>query len=159
MTTRNDIIIAMARTIEVLSYTDWCDAWDEAERDGRGTRPDAAVSAGPGEDWFDVAPETDDPGVREDWLIAAAILYGRIAQEWGMDPWSALFNAGQLDEGTTWGHYAVMSAVGHGVSWEDDHEPLTRYDFSKGYDVELDAGCVGFDVPLWPGRWPDDEEV
>lgn len=159
MTTRNDIIRAMARTIEVLSYTDWCDAWDEADRDGRGTRPEAAVSAGPGKDWFDVAPETDDPGVREDWLIEAAILYGRIAQEWGTDPWSALFRAGQLDEAPTWGHYAVMPAVGHGVSWEDDHEPLTYFDFAKGQDVELTVRGIGFDVPLWPGRWPDDEEV
>lgn len=148
---RSDIITAMARTIEVLSYMAWCDAWDEA--DAPDNRPEDCVSAGPGEDWHDIAPELD-LGEQEDagisWRDEAAILYGRLWQSWDVDPWLILASNGIVSsaDAEKWAHYAVMSLVGHWVSWEDDRDPLAW----AGKPLSLDA--VSVDVPDYPGEWP-----
>ena len=157
---RADLIAYMARTIEVLSYMAWCDAWDEATGTDQ-PRPEDCVSAGPGEDWFDVAPELDlgdqeDAGIS--WREEAAILYGRVWQAWGGDPWAVLRDNGiDRDAALDWAHCAVMSAVGHGVSWEDDHEPLLFA--GAGVFVSGPPSRICLDVaPAWPDRWPAEEE-
>ncbi len=149
-----DIIASMARTLEVMSYAAWCDLWDEA--DDHTDRPEDCVSAGPGEDWFNVAPELDagdleDYGVS--WERDAAILYGRIWQAWGVDPWLVLVNNGivSLDDARSWGHYAVMSALGHGVSWEDRHPALEW----RGLAITSWQSDIDIETREWPGgEWP-----
>lgn len=153
---RSDIIGWMAYTIEVLSYMAWCDAWDEA--DDPENRPDDCVSAGSGEDWFDIAPmldlgEQEDHGIN--WREEAAILYGRIAQAWGVDPFAVLWHNSitSSKDAERWAHYAVMSAVGHGVCWEDSHEAL-HYSCRK---VTVDIDLESDDIPSYPGEWPTTE--
>lgn len=150
---RSDIIGWMARTIEVLSYMAWCDAWDEA--DDPKNRPDDCVSAGPGEDWFDIAPEMDQSDLDDygiNWREDAAILYGCIAQAWGWGPWVVLTNNITSSKAAeAWAHYAVMSLAGRGVSWEDSHEPLTM--IGKTYKVPT----FYLDIPDYPGEWPEQE--
>jgi hypothetical protein len=162
-----DIIRSMARTLEVLAYTAWCDAWDEAgedatDGDGRG-RPDDCVSAGAGEDWFDVAPEIEQ-GELEDygvsWERDAAILYGRIWQAWGADPALVLHwnGHGGTESREKWGHYAVMCAVGHGVAWEDTEDELhgALSDTSRTFTMLGRAGQkINIETPVWlVGIWP-----
>lgn len=161
--TRADIIAAMARTLEVLSYMAWCDAWDEAcseDFEAADDRPEGAVSAGAGENWHDIAPELDLGELEAtgiSWREEAAILYGRIWQAWGADPWLVLVNNGIKSSAgkngaESWGHYAVMSAIGHGVSWEDSHDELVWVE-----DVLPTVGALRFDLdiaPAWPDRWP-----
>lgn len=160
---RADIIARMARTIEVLSYMAWCDAWDEAcseDFEAADDRPEGAVSAGSGEDWFDVAPEFDlqeqeDYGIS--WHEEAAILYGRIRQAWGVEPWVVLRNNDiDRDAALDWAHYAVMTAAGHGVSWEDNHEPL----LFAGAEVFVSGPPfrIDIDIPQWPGAYPAEEK-
>ncbi len=149
-----DIIASMARTLEVCSYMSWCDTWDET--DDQTDRPEACVSAGSGEDWFDVAPERDASDLEDygvSWERDAAILYGRIWQAWGVDPWLALANSGIVsrDDARSWGHYAVMSALGHGVSWEDSHDEL----WWANQSVTVTDLNINLDVRQWPGgEWP-----
>ena len=93
-------------------------------------------------------------------LIEAAILYGRIAQAWGSEPWilvSRAFEPGGPDKWSykasavtdedcrLWGHYAVMSAVGHGVSWEDSHNALTKF---NGDEVRV-SGAASIESFDW----------
>jgi|DEB19_MinimDraft_3_1074340.scaffolds.fasta_scaffold41218_4 hypothetical protein len=140
-----DIIRSMARTLEVLSYTSWCDAWDEANDPD--ARPEKAVSAGPGDDWFDVAPEVDGP-----WLQRATILYGRIEQAWGWAPWLVLVNNGiiSMADAEAWGHYAVVSALGHGVCWEDHFAPLMK----QYKAVSVTGTGIYICTPDYPGDYP-----
>lgn len=152
------IINSMARTLFVLSYTDWCDTWDEANDPER--RPADAISARSGEDWFDVAP---DGYVSEDCARLAAVLYGRIWQAWGADPWLVLYwndHTGDTAAGRRalhdWGHYAIMSLLGHGVCFEDVHDTLRGPPSDP--DREYEVPCLNIDVPVWPGRWPGDDE-
>lgn len=151
---RSDIIGWMARTIEVLSYMAWCDAWDEA--DDPENRPDDCVSAGPGEDWFDIAPmldlgEQEDHGIN--WREEAAVLYGRICGAWRGDPWLILANNNitSRKDAEKWAHLAIMSAVGHGVSWEDSHKTLTMG------PTEFKVPRFHLDIPDYPGEWPEQE--
>lgn len=87
--------------------------------------------------------------------MEAAILYGRIAQAWGVDPFVVLAYHNDVTsskDAKRWAHLAVMSVVGHGVSWEDDHGPLTW----AGKPLSLDAAAV--DIPDYPGEWPNSGE-
>lgn len=155
---RSDLIGWMARTIEVLSYMAWCDAWDE-EGKGSPDRPDDCLSAGPGEDWFYIAPELD-LGEQEDcginWREDAAILYGHITQAWGVDPFAVLMgdNITSSKDAEAWAHYAVMSSVGYGVSWEDSHEALVW----AGRPITLTGAKVYTNIPEYPGEWPNSGE-
>lgn len=125
---REQVIRSMARTLVVTSFADWC---DEEEQRGK----EIPGRAGPQQNWMNTAPEMS-AACREAALIEAAVLYGRIKQAWFAEPWilvqrytdHAQFNTMGKRDGDkdlcTWGHYAVMSCLGHGVCWEDDHAKL-----------------------------------
>jgi hypothetical protein len=137
------ILESMADTFALLAFAQACDELDEAEM------PHPAAP-GPGQEYADAMPEVP-PALRAECQRAAVLLYAAVlAAPGGYDPAPALLRwawpnnyagarlvpwAGQpggrdLDEwcreaaARCWGHYAVMEAVGHGVSWEDDNEPL-----------------------------------
>jgi hypothetical protein len=148
---RDIVINSMARTLIVTAYADERERADEDDGD---TENDAdwnarwreLPAAGPGEDWMDVTPEgTAD--VQRRALIEAAILYGRIAQAWGAEPWLLVHHYDDSDDAyQTWGHYAVMSALGHGVCWEDDHDTLRWPNEGKTYTVGGVAHIENLDV-------------
>lgn len=77
-------------------------------------------------------PDVCDHFDRESYR-AAAILYGRIRQAWPYHPWVVLLHRlgrESLDPKyyrllIDWSHYAVMEALGHGVSWADSNDPVT----------------------------------
>ena len=140
------ILDSMERTLVVLAYMDWCDAWDSNDPRPTGKRPTGAVSARGGEDWMDAAP-VGSRAFRRRCTDRAAILYGQIAQAWGGKPYAALYQHDDKDA-RDWGHYAVMSAVGHGVAWGDDHDALEW----KGVEVKVRG--VHIETPSWPGRYP-----
>jgi hypothetical protein len=122
-TTLNTIVEAMARALFVSAYADHCDE--------DGSDPDLP-RAGPGEDWMDIAPPTPQYAVD-----TANRLLGRYEEANKTNIWALLFKAAVEDgeipkDGTLmnlplpkyasdFGHYLAMMALGHGVSWFDDH--------------------------------------
>lgn len=159
---RTDIIRHMARTIEVLAYMSWCDEWDQA--DDQASRPEDCVSAGPGEDWMNIAPEEDQSDLDDygvSWYREAAILYGRIWQAWGREPRLVLAANGieRMRDARDWAHYAVMSAIGHGVCWEDDHDALSLPGVGDEEIRFYTVPCFNLDTPEWPGGAYPTEKV
>lgn len=149
------ILDEMASTFRMRAFANACDTCDEA-----GTpHPDKPR---PGGNYSD-HPEPSD-AVREDARAAAVRLYAAVlAAPGGYDPAPALIRWVAVNDpshywakryGYTtpeaaarcWGHYAVMSAIGHGVSWDDDNEPLTGEDGA-------DLPCLGY------GLWVYAEDV
>ncbi len=135
------ILDSMADTLALLAFASACDECAEAGV----PHPHAP---GPGEDYADGMARAGVPdGVRADAQRAAVLLYAAIlAAPGGYDPAPAVSrwyyaphdvpnrwwrrSEDPLEAAARcWGHYAVMSAVGHGVSWEDDNEPLTRAEY------------------------------
>ena len=119
---REVIIRAMTRMLIVESFADW------AEEDENADAAEPYVARG-GQDWMDTTPAMS-PACQEAALIEAAILYGCIKQSWGMEPWVLVqrhadkHGASGDGDGRGWGSDAVMTCLGHGVAWEDDHPPL-----------------------------------
>lgn len=177
---RTMIVNSMARTFYVLAYADWVDAWNDAGN--RPDRPAEAMRPAVGGNWQDYAPgdpAADFAALRRGCHVAsknmhaflarpewdnfmfflecieeAACLYGRIVQLWGADPWVVLQACGfdTDDARERWAHYAVLSCIGVGCCWEDDHEELTW----DGTPRTLTEGIGDVEVPTWDGPWPDD---
>jgi len=118
----NTVVEAMARALFVSAYADHCDE--------DGSDPDLP-RAGPGEDWMDVAPPTPQYVVD-----AANQLLGRYEEANKTNMWALLHRAAVKDKAmpeggalanlppeyvSDFGHYLAMMALGHGVSWFDDH--------------------------------------
>lgn len=108
---RSIIVEAMARALFVSAYAD---AAEEADRDD--------LSPGPRGDWMDVAPET-----RDDAKEKAIEVVARIEKDNSITIEEAYAKA-EAAEGhrkpptpEDFGHYLGMQALGHGVSWMDDH--------------------------------------
>lgn len=133
---REQVIRSMARTLIVESFASWSD------ENGEKAKPYMARG---GQDWMDTTPAMTSE-CQEAALIEAAVLYGAIKQAWGAEPWILLQGYADGAEyekyAKAWGHYAVMTCLGHGVAWEDSHTPLE--DFSKSYTL---LSRHNFDVP------------
>lgn len=153
---------AMARTLWVTSYADYVDELSPEEREailGTEQHPDNE-----GRDWDDVAPEETPQGAHQ----AARDLAELFAVSEGIGrrrPMTELFEmAHHADTGEPlelehmfgdekrkapqwemFGHYMVMQALGHGVSWFDDH---------KEFDLEVPSFECSYDgVELfWSGK-------
>jgi hypothetical protein len=107
---------AMGRALFVCAYADAIEA-GEIEGDKAGT----------GQDWMDVAPATPRRFLNDGWR-----LLGKFEQLNGMHIaclWAAACRADGVDSAEPpsehvdkFGHYLAMQALGHGVSWFDDHE-------------------------------------
>lgn len=129
MNTRDTIIEAAARALWVSAYM------DHVEGDDPDSAPDLALACpfgdpahprpGAGEDWMDFAPPTGNAArVKARELIDQ--IEARNACEIGahlaalMALW-AVYGKGAMPEPEKFGHYLAMEALGHGVSWADDH--------------------------------------
>jgi len=116
---REQIIRSMARTLIVESFASW------AEKSENAAQAQAYQAKG-GQDWMDTTPAMS-PKCQEAALLEAAVLYGAIKQAWGTEPWILVHTYSGMDHDQDlkdWGHYAVMSCIGHGVCWEDSHTKL-----------------------------------
>lgn len=160
------VLDEMADTFYVLAFVSACDACFDA-----GTPHPYAP--GPGGSYDECAAEAPEPeGLRDECARRAVALYAGILQtQGGYDPAPALVRwedagnsappnwrrdyprsrASYEAAARCWGHYAVMSAVWHGVSWGDDNEPLTTED---GEDL-LSVGQlhVPAETPEWVDAW------
>ena len=154
------ILEEMTDTFTMLAFANACDECDDAGTPHPG-------KPGPGGNFADY-PEPGE-GVRAEAQAAAVRLYARIlAAPGGYDPAPSLVEWCKVNEpprywcakygdarpvvgeyryteaaARCWGHYAVMSAIGHGVCWEDDNAPLTGEDGTElprpGYPLRVYA--------------------
>jgi hypothetical protein len=115
-----DILGGMERAIWVTSYADWV---EEMSKDERKERGDVPVSL-QGIEWSDAAPPAPASA-----LLAAEDLYLSYKRANGKTP-GELFEIAARADGVRptdeladeFGHYLAMMAMGHGVSWFDDHK-------------------------------------
>jgi hypothetical protein len=126
--TVDSILYGMARAFFVLAYTEY------AEEHGSGDIP----KAGPGEDWFSVAPGVTPP--------YAYVLASQLVEKLGGQLALLLLveAACKADKVTSidyddFGHCLAMEAMGHGVGWEDNHKPFPRP------KVRIEVGAHTFD--------------
>lgn len=119
----NTIVEGMARALFVSTYAEWAE-----EMCQRGIDPLPPIAKG-GEDWMDVAPETPKEAMVYAWRLCGMIeeanhlnIYCLAAAahkaDWpDRDPCDRPSGYDKM-----FGHYLAMQAMGHGVSWFDDHE-------------------------------------
>lgn len=118
-----DIVDQMARTF-------WVNAWAQSIEEEGG------VPAGPGEDLMDAAPPTHWRAYLKAWTYVDELAEANQMTPAGMYR-QALVRAALRDTEAIrekFGHYVAMEALGHGVSWRDDHPeghgievPLTEF--------------------------------
>ena len=149
------ILDEMADTFLVNAFSRACDECYDAGTPHPNQPP-------PGGDYGASMPEPS-PEVRDDARRAAVRLYAAILRApGGYDPAPALVrwheaghrvreswwrkaNHYTLDGAARcWGHYAVMEALCHGVSWEDDNEPLTEPPFRRNIPAGDDCPTCGY---------------
>lgn len=119
----NAILKGAARGLFVQAY-----ASRQEERYSAGKKN--ARRAGPEEDWMDIAPPTPrDAYLAASWLLAKLEcankrsvfeLITMAARADGLPGWGYVMATPSYQE--DFGHYIAMQAVGHGVSWFDNHE-------------------------------------
>jgi hypothetical protein len=125
---QDDILDGMSRALFVTAYADGVEDGSLEGDEAKG-----------GEDWMDVAPSTG-----ADAKAFAKKLATQFEQKNGMPLWALYAKARSADgkhredpDPDLFGHYIVMRALGHGVSWEDDHPdidikyPNTEYNWSQ----------------------------
>jgi hypothetical protein len=148
-TTRDAFIEGASRAFFVLAYADFVE--DEENSHFELSRP------GPGEDWFDYAPESPPEAyalagelwarleLANDRSVYALIDAAAIADK--VDEYSA-------EDLEKFGHYMAMQAMGHGVSWFDDHAK---------FPIEIphfECGMCAFDPAAYgAGCDEDDSDV
>ena len=144
----DDVREGAERTLWVTSYADYVDELREHGQSRANIREMGFVYAGGGEDWNDIVPPAYPGGP---WLAlrdhGEALLeeYRRKNDADIDDILKQAARADGLDEGDitteyaeSFGHYLAMMALGHGVSWFDDHSrfPLVIPDMECDYDGE-----------------------
>ncbi len=118
---RDEFIEGAARAFFVCGYADYCD--EEEIDDDRSDLP----QPGAGGDWMDYAP-ADMPG--HAYALAGELWAGLASMnDVGCGVYSLAEQAATADgidrddlDENNFGHYLAMEAMGHGVSWFDDHE-------------------------------------
>lgn len=113
-----EIADGAARALWVTSYADWVESLPRAEQ--------RELGPGAGGDWCDVAPKT--PATADQ---AAAQFVARLVQGNQVGNVTELVRKAAAADGLrrgvssryadSFGHYLAMQALGHGVSWFDDH--------------------------------------
>ncbi len=116
-TVRDEILTGMARAFFCTAYADHVEQIEEEGGDHDLPRP------GPNWNWMDFLP--DLPG--NAWAMAGS-LWSEIEilnkRPCGMFTILQEIEAQEVDPvWATFGHYLAMEAMGHGVSWSDDHAP------------------------------------
>lgn len=108
-------------------YEEWCSSGEEIPDIFDGHVP------GPGSDWMDYIPE-----VPTACYVEAGMLWEKIANLNNSNMYHIVTRALEAadiptdpEEIELFGHYMAMQAMGHGVSWFDDHP-----EFQVGYDAD-----------------------
>lgn len=155
------ILDEMTSTFLMLAFANACDACADA-----GTpHPD---KPGPGGNYAD-HPEPSDATAEAARAAAVRLYAAVVGAAHGYDPAPAVVRwvddpagdtvarywrdrAATVLEATArcWGHYAAMSAIGHGVSWDDDLKPLR-----DEYGAELDRPGYALRVYADDIDWTD----
>lgn len=119
---RDEWLAGAARAFFVCAYADYCEDPDfcDDESDDDDDR-DELPRPGPGEDWLDYAPETPANA-----YALAGELWARLESENRASVYVLAERAkaadGEDPDPDQFGHYLAMQAMGHGVSWFDDHK-------------------------------------
>jgi hypothetical protein len=116
-TFRDSFLEGAARAFFVTAYADHVENCDDFDDDHDYAKP------GPGGDWCDSAPEAPPNAYAlagELWAKLAA------ANPDGAGVYTLADLAAEADgkaiDAESFGHYLAMQAMGHGVSWFDDHK-------------------------------------
>lgn len=135
------IFTAIARTLWVCAWSDVAEEYSNAT--------DTDLPWGPGAELMDVAPDTPHAALCEAYRFVGALEHAN-----GMNVhalvWRVLGEDPDDSDVATLGHYLAMEAQGHGVSWQDDHDPHeltvpsmeTPHDLAFGYFPDFDADRV-----------------
>jgi hypothetical protein len=121
---RDSWLEGAARAFFVTAYADYVEEGhstdnelDDDERERRLSLP----SPGPGEDWMDYAPPTPPNA----YALAGELWNAIHAANGEAGVYSMALRAeavdGEAPDPEKFGHYLAMQAMGHGVSWFDDH--------------------------------------
>jgi len=117
---RDAFIEGAARAFFVSAYADFCE--NQASKGDDADDATYYISAGPGEDWADVAPANTPPNA---YALAGELWAGLYHLNGAAGPYTLVNNAQAADgaepDAEEFGHYLAMEAMGHGVSWFDDH--------------------------------------
>lgn len=117
---RDAFIEGAARAFFVSAYADFCE--DQAGKSDDAADATYYISAGPGEDWADVAPSETPANA---YALAGELWAGLYHLNGKAGPYTLANNAEAADgkpiDAEEFGHYLAMEAMGHGVSWFDDH--------------------------------------
>lgn len=132
-----DVLDGMTRALWVTSYADWVESLPIAQQ--------RELGPGAGGEWNDAAPDSPTSA-----LLAAEDLYTAITRaNYGKTPGELLDLAAAVDRkritaeyADSFGHYLAMMALGHGVSWFDDHAQfkmkVPRFEAYTGDGEEID---------------------
>jgi hypothetical protein len=117
----------------------------------------------PGGTYEGTMPEAIREPFRSEAYHLGERMYAAIREKWQaetgnvfVEPWACLVGwvirndeLGRFDQFLKkWAHYAVMSAIGSGVSWEDDNTPLQALNMSSEL-VEVEIRGLNFEIPEW----------
>lgn len=130
MNKSDTILKSMARTLWVCAWADFQDS-DEGEGYPAGSQ------------LMDIAPETPEAAYFEAARLMGqyealnrAHIYVLVSAAWNADSPNNNYVSSADDEYIeSFGHYLVMMALGHGVSWFDDH---AKFDLKKPFYFEVD---------------------
>lgn len=149
---RDEILESMTRTLWVTAYASFIDNELEDGKTRKELEDAGYPSAGAGDDWMDIAPDTPDGVDKAAEALAKAYedlngksiteLLARAAEadgfEEGQDRIAFAANLlADTDYAREFGHYLAMMALGEGVGWFDDHAefPLkTPFAWESNYD-------------------------
>lgn len=125
MSTRDEIIEGAARAFWVDAYARHVEEEGEAcmpYEDGfMASCPAFSTHARPGpqQDWMDFAPPTGPEAFEKARELVKRIEAENMQVGRSLGQWAE----GLIPDFNLFGHYLAMEAMGHGVSWADDHEP------------------------------------
>lgn len=113
---RDAFLYGAARAFFMTAFADYVE--DEDREDDGHEYP----HPGPGGDWADVTPEPPPNA----YALAGELWAGLYALNGKAGPYTLANNAEAADgapiDAEEFGHYLAMTAMGHGVSWFDDHK-------------------------------------
>jgi hypothetical protein len=149
---RDDMKASISRTLFVRAWSDWQDeeGWPDGSPSGQDlmhVAPDAAshfaeVVDEHGEEWSDGPARLD---AAAETIMAAIETAVAKAGSTDFDLWVDLTTGGAPHDIDTLAHYFTMAALGHGVSWSDDHD-------DHGIDIGYhEWGFTCFDIAPMTG--------
>jgi hypothetical protein len=122
---RDEWLEGAARAFFVTAYADFVEEGHSTDNDLSDDEREMRLSLprpGAGEDWMDYAPPTPPNA----YALAGELWNALHAANGEAGVYSLSLRAehadGEAPDAEKFGHYLAMQAMGHGVSWFDDHE-------------------------------------